>query len=349
MPFGEAQLATFTESDTDFDDNDYTALITWETVGGVPHVSSGSVYNNEETGQLALDGSYTYAQPGSYTAYVQLFKNDGSYDAFTVPVTVSDTVTAAPAVLPLDAMTAGSMVQVFAFSDDNPAAVSGDFTASTNWGDGSHDTQSLVVPADGGGFDVYALKTTAYAGSTQPVTVTITDSESDQTAVTDNAFSLDGGSALALPAGLPDNCNLTVSGTRLDLGGNSVLGTVTIDGGYLGGNLSGGTLTVTGGTAALGGTVSNPIVVTAGSKLYVSGTLSGSVTDDGQLDLNAANAGTCSASISGTGVLKVFGDSTIVFSGDNASSPARRRSPPGRRWRPLRPRHCRATRTAACT
>ncbi len=93
------------------------------------------------------------------------------------------TVTTLP--LPIDDLNNGSVVRVAQFTDSDPAAVSGDFSATMSWDAASCDCS--VVPADGGGFDVYASTSTPFAGSNQPITLTINDSDGASATVLDGA------------------------------------------------------------------------------------------------------------------------------------------------------------------
>ena len=66
---------------------------------------------------------------------------------------------------------------VAGFTDSNPQAFAGQFTASIAWGDGSANTTG-IVSADGAGFDVTGSHTYNFPGTstvTEPVSVTITD------------------------------------------------------------------------------------------------------------------------------------------------------------------------------
>jgi hypothetical protein len=85
---------------------------------------------------------------------------------------------------------------------------------------------SVDVPVIGALIQVQIWNGPGVAGTIVPSTpaTPATDSQGNCTfdfsvaVATDNAFSLDGGSALSLPSGLPDNCDLTLSESRLDRG-----------------------------------------------------------------------------------------------------------------------------------
>ena len=81
-------------------------------------------------------------------------------------------MTATTVPLALDDLNNGETVQVAQFfTPSDPAAVSADFTATLNW-DGTF-CPCTIVPADGGGFDVYATAAAPFAGSSGPITITI--------------------------------------------------------------------------------------------------------------------------------------------------------------------------------
>ena len=93
---------------------------------------------------------------------------------------------AAPATVAIDELAPACVVKMGHIVAENPAAVSEDFSVSTDWGDGtSPDTAGFVVPTDdNGGFDVYATYTgtTSYAGGSSPIQVTVAE-DSSKTAV----------------------------------------------------------------------------------------------------------------------------------------------------------------------
>ena len=76
---------------------------------------------------------------------------------------------------------------VASFTDSNPLAVAGEFTASINWGDGTASTAGTVAAA-GAGFNVTGSHTYNVA-STYSVTVTITDALTGDT-VTANSTAI---------------------------------------------------------------------------------------------------------------------------------------------------------------
>jgi PKD repeat protein len=120
--------------------------------------------SNAATKRYSVHGSHTYAAIGSY-----------SYSVTGVGIIGKATVTAAP----LTAGTAAPLTgvegadlgdkEVGTFTSGDPNASASDFSASVNWGDGETDTG--VVSAAGGGFQVSADHTYASSG---PYSITVT-------------------------------------------------------------------------------------------------------------------------------------------------------------------------------
>src|SRR5207249_2288580 len=99
---------------------------------------------------------------GSYTLSVTVTDSDGATASTSSTATVTDA--------PLSA-TAGNLntteglnftVFVASFSDANPFATAGDFTATITWGDGT--SSAGVVSANGGGFSVSGSHTWVSSG-----------------------------------------------------------------------------------------------------------------------------------------------------------------------------------------
>ena len=278
-PFQGITVATFTDANSYASPDDFLARITWQD----GQTSTADV-TQTGAGQFAISGDYTYEEAGSKTIQVQVFDNAGNQattDA-TVDVEAPYTLTVnAAAQLALDDLS--GMVQVASFSDTDPAAVSADFTATMSWGSSSLDC--TVVPADGGGFDVYAAATTPFPGSNQPINVTVTDNDDGTSkTVSDNELLLDSGSTVLL-AGLPTGSDVTIiNGTTLNLEGAVVtLNTLTVDGG----SIIDGSIAATSSAscsfslddATIGANLSG-VSLTAGDLVSLSGTdyLSGTVT-----------------------------------------------------------------------
>ncbi|MGO9115577.1 MAG: beta strand repeat-containing protein [Thermoguttaceae bacterium] len=348
----DGPLATFTDGDTDSAhwSQDFAALVSWTNANGQPCEEAGAIGgvgtdgNGNEIFDVYTDPNcnwWDFAGTGTKQVSVQLFEEGGNNQSTTASITVNPGAlenVKPVAQLPIDDLNAGDAVQVASFTDTDPAAVSADFTATMTWGGSSCDC--FVVPADGGAFDVYASTTTPFAGSSSPITVTISDSDGASASVNDNGLALDSGSTVTL-AGLPQGSNLTMTnGTTLNLGGSSVnlaavsvtgcgiidgsinAATYTLDNANISANLTGGSLTAAdlvslSGTDSLNGTVT---VNTANDELDVAGALSigtptniGTLTNNGTLNVNGS--GTISGNILNYDALGVNISDTQTFSG----------------------------------
>ena len=152
-------VATFTDPNTEAVSSDFIALITWEN----GDTSTGTV--NFDDGSGTISGDYTYGQTGAQTIKVELYDVGGAEAHTTVSMQVNPgTLDVVPVPFAIDDLNAGDMVQVASFSDTDVAAVSGNYTATMNWGSAS--CGCLVVPADDGGFDVYASTATPFPART---------------------------------------------------------------------------------------------------------------------------------------------------------------------------------------
>jgi len=235
-------LATFTNKYTGEDTgststDDFLAVITWESPDNVPHRTTGTItYTANPTPHFIVQGKYKYDTVGQEYPTIDLYKNNGNHEEFEYlaspaeePIHVTDTLTVTPVPVAIDTMNGGNYVHVAHFTDSDPAAVSSEYSATMDWG--TSDVQ--ILPSDSGGFDVYALKSMAYAGSHSAIGLTIDKTVGSTLVATDtetlNSLLLDSGSAVALD-GLPDGCDLTVTnGTSLDLDGSSnTLGTLSL-------------------------------------------------------------------------------------------------------------------------
>jgi hypothetical protein len=117
-----------------------SATIDWGD--GTP-VTSGSISGD------AIAGSHTYAEEGSFAVTVTVTDLDGTFE-FDQTVTVADApLSAAPVSFTVAKKTAFTQT-VATFTDGNPAAGAGDFTASIDWGDGRTSTGVIGAAAQGG-------------------------------------------------------------------------------------------------------------------------------------------------------------------------------------------------------
>ena len=126
-------------------------------------------------GGYAIYGDYTFAQAGVQTVTVDLCKADSAFrgTSLSVPVyvTVGSQLSLAANPVTSTELSSGGMVDVANFTDTDPGAVSGNFTATVAWG--STTETGLVVPTDDSGFNVYALASPLGSGSDAAFSVTL--------------------------------------------------------------------------------------------------------------------------------------------------------------------------------
>ena len=197
LPFTQAVVATFTDGDLDVTAGTFVASINWGD--GTP-TSGGSIVANGTT-SFDIQGSHTYAEPGTYTVDVTLtaLNSSGSttvsgtliHVASTGPVNsatnpIASTADVAPSQLPANsvenltglAISADQDVEftqaVATFTDTSSAAVASQFLASINWGDGSAVAVGTISENASNTFFVTGTHTYTKAGSFTPI-VTIKD------------------------------------------------------------------------------------------------------------------------------------------------------------------------------
>jgi hypothetical protein len=161
-------VATFTDSVNSDTASDFTATVDW----GDGVTTTGTVVGSN--GSFTVEGGHTYADEGSDPAVVTL-----THTADNAMATASGSVAVAEA----DVLTGhGTTFRpkanqpftgvVATFSDTDTANVSGDFTATINWGDGT--TTAGTVSGGSGTFTVSGTHTYAHAGH-ENVTVKLND------------------------------------------------------------------------------------------------------------------------------------------------------------------------------
>jgi hypothetical protein len=279
-------VATFTDADPNATAGLFTATITW----GDGQTSAGTVTANGQGG-FTVSGSNTYAKAGSFPVSVAISDKGGSMATATSTATVQDaTLTAnAPSVQATEGAAFSGVVATF--TDPDPSASAGMYTATITWGDGHTSTGTIAATAGKGTFTVSGSNTYATAGSF-PVSVQINDQGGSTVTATSTATVQD--AALAA-TGLNVNAtqNVAFSGavatfTDADPGAKPSLYTATITWGD--GHTSTGTIT---GNAASGFTVSG------GNTYASSGTFTASVhiVDAGGSTVDASSSVVVAASV----------------------------------------------------
>jgi RHS repeat-associated protein/uncharacterized repeat protein (TIGR01451 family) len=143
---GAVTLATFSDSNSSPDVNDYTATVNWGDGHSDTLTAANGGIVQQANGSFSLVGAHTFAEESSgLTFSVQISDKGGAATSTSATVPVADAPLSAVTVSPRTA-TAGqalgaSPVTVASFHDANLGADAADFSAVINWGDGS--TSSL--------------------------------------------------------------------------------------------------------------------------------------------------------------------------------------------------------------
>jgi hypothetical protein len=138
-------LASFTDANPAGGVADYSATVDW----GDGHTTPG-VVAAAASGGFTVSGTHTYAEEGHYTIGVHVADTGGAAADAAASAAVADAaLTASGSSLTSPSAFTGA---VATFTDANPAATVGDFTARIDWGDGH--TSAGTVSAAGGRFVV---------------------------------------------------------------------------------------------------------------------------------------------------------------------------------------------------
>ena len=174
-------VATFTDTDTSEAASAFTATINW----GDGTTTTGTV--SGANGSFTVAGGHSYADEGTDTLTVTVTRTaDGTQIAPSGTITVADAaLTAGGTTVSGTEGAAISSATVATFTDANPNAMVGDFTATIDWGDGTS-TAGTVVVQSGGGFAVDGGHTYADEGQFK-IGVTIDDVGASKTSATSNA------------------------------------------------------------------------------------------------------------------------------------------------------------------
>ena len=164
-------VATFTDTDVDWQSSDFTATIAWGDGTSSAATIDGS------NGSFTVSGDHTYDHPGTFTTQVSV--SDGFE---TLAATSSATVSSAALTVTgsvVQGAVAGTAVSGTwaTFTDANPDDPSSSYTATIDWGDGSSTSTGTVA-----GFDdqyVVSGSHTYSAVGNYTVTVSVTDGRWD--------------------------------------------------------------------------------------------------------------------------------------------------------------------------
>jgi hypothetical protein len=161
-------VASFTDTDPNAAAVNYSATITW----GDGHVSTGTVTANP-SGGFNVAGTNTYAAAGSYSLWVVVQDVGGASANASSSVVVADAALTGTGAA-LSAVEGGLFNGIVAsFTDADPNAAAGNYSATINWGDGAS-SAGTVSPNGKGGFNVSGQHSYAEEGSVV-TSVTVTD------------------------------------------------------------------------------------------------------------------------------------------------------------------------------
>lgn len=230
-------VATFTDADPYASVYDYQATIFW----GDGQSSPGTVRIDGQGG-FNVSGTHTYEE-GIYPLSVQIADVGGATATANSTVFVADAPLAAAAVA-VNATEGGAFAGTVAtFTDANPYATAGDFTATITWAQGQT-TAGTVTVNPAGGFAVTGAFTYAEEG-TYPISVTVTDQGGASAQVSSSATVADAPlTAAGVSASATEGVSLSgVVATFTDANPNSTAADFTATITWGDGHTSAGTIT----------------------------------------------------------------------------------------------------------
>ena len=181
-------VATFTDGSSEVAASSFAASIDW----GDGHTTSGTVSQPYGSGTpYTVSGTHTYATQADYTTSVTVTDTALALNTATGTSTADVTdssIDASGVTLPALGTGQAFTEPVATFTDANPAAPLGEFTATIDWGDSSSSAGTVTQPGGTGTvFDVAGTHTYASSGG-YTVTVTISDPGGASATVTDPAL-----------------------------------------------------------------------------------------------------------------------------------------------------------------
>ncbi len=181
---GLQTVATFTDPAGPEALADYAATIDW---GDGTTADAGVITYDAASQVFTVQGSHTYAEEGGYSITVTLTHDTAPSATATSTATVADAALHArgKAVHAVEG-TALERTLLATFTDDDPNATAGLFTATVDWGDGSSGPAKVRRTDKRGVFQVLGGHTYASAGS-YTVTVDVTDQGGSTAEVTSTA------------------------------------------------------------------------------------------------------------------------------------------------------------------
>jgi N-acetylneuraminic acid mutarotase len=146
--FSGLKLAGFRDADQNLTASMYSATISWGDT-----TSSSGLVTSDGSGGYTVTGSHTYVEKGTFSITVQISDLDGGTTSVSTSAAVADAALSATG-LHLKQNNDSVSGVVANFMDADPGGLTGDYTASIHWGDGTVSTGT--VAASGSGFTVSA-------------------------------------------------------------------------------------------------------------------------------------------------------------------------------------------------
>ena len=167
----DGTVGSFTDTDTNADQGNYTATINWGDGSGT---STGTIQPNS-SGGFDVVGNHTYQDDGTKSVTVTIQQtSDGRSQTATSTANVADAmIEAEGTTLSGTQGQAITSTTVATFRDDNAGASVGDFTANINWGD-SRSSAGQIQSNGQGSFSVLGTHTYSNSGD-ESIVVNITD------------------------------------------------------------------------------------------------------------------------------------------------------------------------------
>jgi hypothetical protein len=185
-------IASFTDADVSALPGEYSALVAW----GDGIVTRGTI-SADPSGGFDVSGDHTYSEGGAYAVTTTIQDQGGSSASAGASVVVSDAQLTAEGISinPTEGSTFAGAVA--SFTDPDPDASVGEYTATIMWGDGTSSSGAMVVSPNGT-FIVNGVHTYREAGALA-LGVQITDAGGNNANVDANATVADAALAVAVP------------------------------------------------------------------------------------------------------------------------------------------------------
>ena len=273
-PTAATLSATFSDANLGATTSDFSGTVSaWGDGNSTTAFTSAAVSGSH--GNFTVSGSHLYAEEGTYTPVVTINDDGGSTAVETGKTTVAGYAPLTAAGTTLNGTQGAALTGTVAtFTDANPKAPVGDFTATIAWGDGTSSVGTVTENAAG----VFSVAGTHAYAKDGPYTsvVTINDVGGSTTQATGTI------DVVPIPPVITSVVGLPVNGSTVEFKGTGEVGeTVNL---YADGNLT----TVVGtGTVGPGGTFDITTSVTFSAGLH---TFAATETDAAKLRQSALSA-----------------------------------------------------------